>query len=85
MSNIDDALVLLQEAVDKEIASTNDKGAELLRCGQLGQAKKLMAKSEGLEAFRKQVDAFRRSYSDKRRAVGQRVDGTPIDNIKIFR
>ena len=75
MSDIDDALALLQEAVDKEIASTNEKGAELLRRGQLGKAKKLMAKSEGLESFRRQVDALCKSYSGKRRRVGQRVGG----------
>lgn len=34
MSDIDDALVLLQEAVDKEIASTNDEATELLRLCQ---------------------------------------------------
>ena len=46
MSDVDDAFVLLQEAVDKEIVSTNEKGAELLRSGQLGQARQLMEKSE---------------------------------------
>ena len=62
MSDVEDALVLLQEAVEKEIASTNDEGAELLRRGQLSQAKKLVAKSEGLEKFKKQVDALGKTY-----------------------
>ena len=81
MSDVDDALGLLQEAVDKEITSTNEEGAELLRRGQLDPARKLMAKSEGLESFRKQVDGLGRSYkkigaSEKRRERRGRVGGT---------
>lgn len=88
MSDVDDALVLLQEAVDKEITSTNDKGAELLRRGQLGQAKKQMEKSERLESFKKQADALRRSYRQigvpgmrSKVKVGQRVGGTPPEKF----
>ena len=86
LSDVDDALVLLQEAVEKEITSTNDEGAELLRRGQLGQAKKQVEKSERLESFKKQVDALRRSYgkieaSGRRRMVGQRVGGTPQEDF----
>ena len=82
MSDIDDALLLLQEAVDKEIVSTNEEGAELLRRGQLGQAKKQVEKSERLESFKKQVDALGRLYgkigaSGQRRPRRQRVGGTP--------
>ena len=82
MSDVDDALLLLQEAVDREIVSTNNEGAELLRRGQLGQAKRQVAKSEGLGSFKKQVDGLRRSYAKigalrKRRAGGQKVGGTP--------
>ena len=67
--------------MNKEIASTNSKGAELLRRGQLGQAKKQVEKSERLESFKKQVDALCRSYSGKRRKVGQRVGGTPQEDF----
>lgn len=47
MSSVDDAFALLQEEVDKEIALTNDEGAELLRSGQLVQAKRLMRRLRG--------------------------------------
>lgn len=86
MSDIDDAFLLLQEAVDKEIASTNEEGAELLRRGQLSQAKKQVDKSEKLESFRKQVDILRRSYVKigvlPRGGAGrQRVGGTPQEEF----
>lgn len=80
MSDIDEAFVLLQEAVDKEIVSTNEKGAELLRSGQLSQARQLMGKSERLESFKKQVDGLRRSYAQvgrEKRRGRKRVGGTP--------
>ena len=80
MSDVDDALALLQEAVEREIASTNDEVAELLRLRQHGKVKKQVEKSERLESFKKQV--LSRSYkkigaSGKRRARKERVGGTP--------
>ncbi|MDE2734675.1 MAG: hypothetical protein OXI72_09815 [Gemmatimonadota bacterium] len=85
MSDVDDAFVLLQEAVDKEIALTNEKGAKLLRSGELGQAKQLMGKSERLESLKKQVGALRRSHAKvgqtkKRRR--QRMGGTPQEAFR---
>ena len=80
MSDVYDAFSLLEEAVDKEIVLANEKGAELLRSGELGQAKQLMEKSEKLGSLKKQVGALRRSYAkvgqtkERRR---QRMGGTP--------
>lgn len=81
MSDVDDALLLLQEAVEKEIASTDEAAADFARLGQRNQARKQLAKSEGLEKLKKQVDGFRRSYgkigvSGKQRTAGKRVGGT---------
>lgn len=85
MSDVDDAFVLLQEAVDKEIVSTNEKGAELLRSGQLGQARQLMGKSERLGSLRKQVDGLRKSYAkvgQEKRSRMKRVGGTPQEDFQ---
>ena len=85
MSDVEDAFVLLQEAVDKEIALANDEGAEFFRAGRLDKARQQMEKSERLASLKKQVDALRRSYTKIGRGKSrrkQRVGGTPEEDFK---
>ena len=64
MTDIDTALEMLQEAVDKEIASARSQGAKAFECGNYRQAKKQIKRSEELEEFQKQVAKLYRTYSN---------------------
>ena len=87
MSDVDEAFVRLQEAVDKEITSTNEKGGELFKLGQHEKARREMKKAEGLVSFKRQVEGLRRSYGKigalrRGSARRQRVGGTPQEAFR---
>ena len=71
MTDIDTALEMLQEAVDKEIASARSQGAKAFELGNYGQAKKQIKRSEELEEFQKQVAKLYRTYKGGRPSRGE--------------
>ena len=62
MTEISEALGLLQEAVNEEIALANSQGAKAFELGQHDQVERQMKTSKELTAFRKKVDVLEKEY-----------------------
>lgn len=82
MTDIDAALDMLQEAVDKEIALARREGAKAFELGDHSQVEKQMKRSKELEGFQKQVATLSKTYrsirsSRSKRRKLQRGTSTP--------
>lgn len=66
MTDIDTALEMLQEAVDKEIALVRSEGSKAFELGDHGQVEKQMKRSKDLEGFQRQVTALSKTYRSLR-------------------
>ena len=66
MTEIDTALGLLQDAVDKEIALSNGEAAKAAGIGNFDRAQKQINTSKELTAFKKQVSALHKAYKNIR-------------------
>lgn len=62
MTEISEALGLLQEAIDGEIASANSQGAKAFELGKHDQVERQVRTSKELAAFKKKVDALEGEY-----------------------